>query len=219
MAVGLRPRVDSTTQLAPSCIPNTGPAGTAPTMSGTRKLGTSIENATDAPWAEQTASPFSASPHASHTKQLQVGIPEPPGLRRGRESELPVRRHAVVCFLHRGGTRTCLWQSGLESQQFAEGLAVGDLRRPTVCGPHSGVKGRVCVREPQLQAVEVRQCVLPEGLGGVGGARTGRFGWPAPARPPTRPSPGGEPSVPEFDAAPGFQGYNHMTGRVPSVIR
>ena len=59
----------------------------------------------------------------------------------------------------------CSRPAAVERQQLAENLVVGDVRRPTVRGGHSGVKGCVCVGEPLgAGVVEARQRALFERL-------------------------------------------------------
>ena len=80
--------------------------------------------------------------------------------------------------------------TAIQHQQLAEDLAVGDVRRPTVRGSHSRVKGVVGIGEPlRAGVVEVRQRALFERLRRV--LVAGK--WPlrgsrGPVRPPTRPT-------------------------------
>ena len=62
----------------------------------------------------------------------------------------------------------CSQVGAVQRQQLAQDLVVGDVRRPTVRGSHSRVKGVVRIGEPlRAGVVEVRQRALLERLGRV----------------------------------------------------
>ena len=97
----------------------------------------------------------------------------------------------------------------VERQQLAENVVIGDVRRPTVCGRHSRVKGLVRIDEPlRASVVEVRQRALLDRLrrGLVAGNRAFRIAGDR-LLDPLDPLGRVKPAVAQFCEPSGFQGF------------